>query len=124
MKEKGKLMLNGPMLWLAQTPAPTTQAPAGGGMFQTILFAGAIFAVLYFLILRPQKKKDQQRRELLSKVQRGQRIATVGGVYGEVESVKEEYVILLVDPERGTTLKFRRSAVHEILPEDSAEEKK
>jgi len=107
--------------------APAAQGPAaspGAGLFQTVAFAGAIFAVLYFLILRPQRKKDQQRKEMLSKVERGQRVVTIGGIYGEVQTVKEEYCILLVDGERGTTLKLRRSAIHEILPQESEEEGK
>lgn len=104
------------------TPAPAPSA--GFEMIKTLLFAGAIFAVLYFLILRPQRKKDQQRKEMLSKVQRGQRVVTIGGIYGEVQTLKEEYCILLVDAERGVTLKLRRSAIHEILPQDSGEEEK
>jgi preprotein translocase subunit YajC len=105
---------------VAPAPAPS----AGFEMVKTLLFAGAIFAVLYFLILRPQRKKDQQRKEMLSRVERGQRVVTIGGIYGEVQSIKEEYCILLVDAERGVTLKLRRSAIHEILPEDSGEEEK
>ena len=59
---------------------------------------------------------------------RGDQVVKIGGLFGEVDSVnfKEEYVILLVDSERGTTLKFRRGAIHEILTKDSgsAEDKK
>ncbi len=117
--------------------AATTAAPAGGGAggapsspFSPMFFVWiiAIFAIIYFMMIRPQKKKEQQRKEMLNKLERGAEVVTIGGLFGEVESVspKEEYVILLVDRERGTTLKFRRGAIHEILTpgSGSAEEKK
>jgi preprotein translocase subunit YajC len=116
-------MLNLTMPILAQAggaPSPTA-APPGGGMLQMVIFFGAVIAIVYFLMIRPQKKKEQQRKEMLNKIERGDEVVTIGGLFGEVESVnlKEEYVILLVDRERGTTLKFRRGAIHEILTKDS-----
>jgi preprotein translocase subunit YajC len=103
----------------AAPAAPAAQGPAS--MLPTLLFFGVIVAIVYFLMIRPQKKKESQRKEMLNKLDRGDQVVTIGGVFGEVESVnvKEEYVILLVDRERGTTLKYRRGAIHEILPKDS-----
>ena len=80
-----------PLMLLAQD---TPKRPGGG--YESIIFIVLIVVVLYFLILRPQKKKEKEHREMLSKVQRGDRVVTIGGVYGAVETVKEEYVILLV----------------------------
>jgi preprotein translocase subunit YajC len=96
----------------------------GGGMF--FVWIIAIFAIFYFLMIRPQKKKEQQRKNMLNKIEKGDHVVTIGGLHGEVESVKEDYVILLVDRENGHTLKFRRSAIQEILAKDSgsAEDKK
>ena len=111
------------LMILAQA-APAAPQSGGGSMLGTLIFAAAVFGILYFLILRPQKKKDQQRRDMLSKVEPGQNVVTIGGIYGEVKTVKDEYCILLVDPERGGTLKMRRSAVHEILAPDSGEDGK
>jgi preprotein translocase subunit YajC len=109
---------------MAVLPILLAAAPAapGGQMFQTLIFLGAIFAVAYFLILRPQKKKDQQRREMLSRVQRGDHVITIGGIHGEVAAVKDKYVILTVDSERGTTLKMTRAAVHNIVTDATSEE--
>jgi preprotein translocase subunit YajC len=106
----------------AGAPAGPAGAPNGGfEMLKMVVFFGAIIAIVYFLMIRPQKKKEQQRKDMLNKIERGDQVVTIGGVFGEVDSVnlKEDYVILLVDRERGTTLKFRRSAIHEILAKDS-----
>jgi preprotein translocase subunit YajC len=89
---------------------------------QTLFFLGAIFAIAYFLILRPARKKDQQRRDMISRVQKGDRVVTIGGIYGEVVSVKDKFVIITVDPESGATLKMTRAAVHNIVTEASSEE--
>ena len=129
-------MLSLAMPILAQAGTSAAQSGTGGGAggaggaFSPMFFVWiiAIFAIIYFMMIRPQKKKEQQRKEMLSKLERGEQVVTIGGLFGEVESVnlKEEYVILLVDRERGTTLKFRRGAIHEILSKDSgsAEDKK
>jgi len=98
------------------------QAPKGkGGGYEGIIFIVLIFAVLYFLMIRPQKKKEQQRKAMLKQVERGNRIVTIGGINGEVVSVKEDTVIILVDRESGATLKMGRSAIHRILSDDSDE---
>src|SRR3972149_2353254 len=94
-----------PFVLLAQE----TPKPRGGG-YESIIFIVLIVVVLYFLILRPQKKKEKGHREMLSKIQRGDRVVTIGGIHGEVENVKERHVILLVDRERGTTLNVDRRA--------------
>ncbi len=121
------LSLAMPILAQAAGTGSTTGGAAGGA--PPSLFGGpgffiwiiAIFAIIYFMMIRPQKKKEQQRKEMLNKLERGAEVVTIGGVFGEVESVnsKEDYVILLVDRERGTTLKYRRAAIHEILAQGS-----
>ncbi len=95
---------------------------AQGGLGETLIFVALIFGVLYFLILRPQKKKERQRKEMLSDIKRGDRVVTIGGIQGELTGVKEHHVILLVDPERGTSLKINRSAVHRVITRESDEE--
>lgn len=102
--------------------AAAGQGPGGQQLIMTIIFFAAIFFIMQFLIFRPQKKKEQQRRDMLSKVQRGDKVVTIGGIHGEVISVKDKYVVLLVDAERGTTMKFSRHAVHNIVTDETSDE--
>ena len=111
--------------------AGTSSAPTGGGPGispVSIICILGIVAVFYFMIFRPEKKRKQQHSDMLNKLERGDQVVTIGGLYGEVQTVspKEDYVILLVDRERGTTLKFRRAAIQAVVTKDSgsAEEKK
>ena len=107
------------LLLLAQEEAPTGGGSSLGGMLIPILL---IFAVLYFLILRPQRKKEKQRTEMLKQIRKGDRIVTIGGIHGEIQTIKGNNVILLVDAEGRTTLKVSRQAVHRILTDDSDED--
>ena len=111
-------------MFLAQT-AQDVPAQAPGGLVQMLpmlFLLGSFFAVFYFLFLRPQKKKDQERKAMLDKVQKGDRVMTIGGIYGEVVAVKENYVLVQVDKERGTTLKVGRTAINNVVTTDSAEQ--
>jgi preprotein translocase subunit YajC len=85
-------------------------APAGG-MEQIVSFAPfiLIIAIFYFLIIRPQNKKQKETQKMLSALKKGDRVVTVGGVHGTISSVKENSVVLKVDD--NVKIEFSRSAV-------------
>ena len=55
-----------------------------------------IFVVFYFLLIRPQKKKDKKVKEMLNALKAGDRICTIGGIYGTIVSIKDDTVTLAV----------------------------
>jgi preprotein translocase subunit YajC len=92
-------------------------APAGGeGSAGSSLFSFlplvAIIAIFYFLILRPQNKKQKETQKMLSALKKGDRVVTIGGVHGVIQSVKESTVIVKVD--ENTKLEFNRSAISSV----------
>jgi len=103
----------------APGPAP---APQGARSADPMLWLLPILLVVvfYFFMLRPQKKREQQRKQMIEQLQRGDRVVTIGGIHGEVLSIKEQHVILLVDPERRATLKVNRSAIHRVDVKDAS----
>lgn len=110
---------------LAQTAAPTTQsAPQPGNPLQmllTFLFIGIIF---WFLLLRPKQKEQKQRAQMLSGVKKYDKVMTIGGVIGTVMEVRDEEIIVKVDDNTNTRIKFTRGAIQRILtPSDSEKEK-
>ena len=109
-------------MFLAETTTEAPPAGLGGGPFMLMIWLVLIAGVFYFLVMRPQKKKDQERKAMLSKVQKGDRVMTIGGIYGEVVAVKENYVLVQVDKERGTTLKVGRTAINNVVTTESAEQ--
>jgi preprotein translocase subunit YajC len=86
--------------------------------------------IFYFLIIRPQNKKQKDAKKMIEAVKKGDKVVTVGGVHGVVSSVKDGTVIVKVD--ENTKIEFSKSAISavtakgeiEATPEKSAEEKK
>ena len=73
------------------------------------VFLILLFAMFYFLIIRPQRKRQQRHKELMDALQPGDRIITIGGIHGKIESITEENIILKV--ESGATIRMARNAV-------------
>lgn len=74
-------------------------APGGGGEgsgFVTIMPLLAMFAIFYFLLIRPQQKKQRKHREMLQTLKKGDRVITQGGIHGTVMKVKEDIVVLQI----------------------------
>jgi preprotein translocase subunit YajC len=72
----------------------------------------AIFAIFYFLIIRPQSKKQKETQKMLSALKKGDKIVTIGGIHGVIQSIRENTVIVRVD--ENTKLEFSRSAVSNV----------
>ena len=72
--------------------------------------------IFYFLLYRPQKKQQKQRNELLNSLKKGQKAVTIGGIYGEITSVSEDFVTLQI-PEK-TQIKLTRSGIARVLGKD------
>jgi preprotein translocase subunit YajC len=69
------------------------QAQGGGGM-ESIIMLLAMFAIFYFLLIRPQQKRAKQHKEMVDAIKAGDQVVTVGGVHGKVVSVQEKVVNL------------------------------
>jgi len=99
-------------------------AAGGGNPLMTFLPFVAIIAIFYFLIIRPQNKKQKETQKMLSQLKKGDKIVTIGGIHGTIQTVKEQTVIVKVDEE--TKLEFSRSAISTVLTaakEDKSENK-
>jgi preprotein translocase subunit YajC len=87
---------------------------SGGGMggIMTFLPFVAIIAIFYFLIIRPQNKKQKETQRMLSALKKGDRVVTIGGIHGTIQTVKESTVIVKVDD--GVKLEFGRNAISSV----------
>ena len=95
---------------LAQTPAPA--APTGGGGLNSILgFLPIIliFAVLYFLMILPQQRRQKKHTQMLEGIKRGDRIVLGAGIHGIVSNVKEQTFMVKIS--EGTDIEVDKSAV-------------
>lgn len=72
-----------------------------------------IFAIFYFMIIRPQQKREKDRRNMLSNLREGDEVITVGGIYGKVLNIKEDVITLDVGDK--IKIKVSRSAIGSVI---------
>ncbi len=82
------------------------------------IYVVGFIAIFYFLAVRPQQKQRKAHEQLINSVKRGDRIVTIGGVFGTVKRVEEGLVVVEID--KGVNIKVARRAIAEIA---SAEQK-
>lgn len=87
----------------------------------TLLMFALIIGIFYFLILRPQQKKQKERQKMLDAVKKGDKIVTAGGLHGTVAGLDDK--TLLIQVADNVKMKFDRSAVATILKEGESEAK-
>ena len=97
----------------AMAPAPGGGGN-GGGILSILPLMIGMFAIMYFLIIRPQQKQRREREHLLRAIKKGDRVVTSGGLYGTVVGLSEHTVTLKVADQ--VKLDFERSAIGRIVP--------
>jgi preprotein translocase subunit YajC len=95
-------------------PAFAQGAPAAGGGMESIILIVLMFAVLYFLMIRPQMKRAKEHKTLLEGLQKGDEVITAGGLVGRISKINESYVTLEVSS--NVEVQVQRPAVQLVLP--------
>ena len=94
------------------------QAPSGGGNGGGILsilpLMVGMFAIMYFIVIRPQQKQKREREAMLGAMKKGDRVVTTSGIHGTVAGMDEQTVVLRVGDQ--VKLTFDRAAVARIIP--------
>ena len=78
--------------------APAGQAPAGGGWSLWLMLA-LMFVVMWFFMIRPQRKQQKELEKFRNALKRGDKVVTIGGIYGTVDEIKDKSVLIKVDGE-------------------------
>ncbi len=86
---------------------------AGGGLLSLLPFL-AIFAVFYFLLIRPQQKRAKEHKAMIASIAKGDEIVTNGGTLGKVMEVGENF--LTVEVSTGVSIKVQNGAVAQMMP--------
>ncbi len=108
-------------------PTAGTEGAASGSSsspFPMLIIMGVMIVAMYFLTIRPQKKKQQEEQKLRDAVQIGDEITTIGGINGRVVTVKEDSIVLETGADR-TKMKIMRWAIqtNNTANDRAAEEK-
>ncbi|WP_409341627.1 preprotein translocase subunit YajC [Paenibacillus sp. MBLB4367] len=103
-------------------------ADAAGGSSPNMLLSlwplALMFVVLYFLLIRPQQKRQKTRSSMLNQVKKGDKVVTIGGLHGTIIELTDDIVVLRVND--ATKMTFDRSAINSVSQASpaAAEEKK
>lgn len=100
---------------LLQAAAPA--AGAGGSMASSLIFFAALFGIMYFLMIRPQQKRQKELQKMLASLQVNDKVITSSGIYGRVVSLKpdKDIVVVEIDDTNHIKVDFQRSAIVSIL---------
>ena len=88
-------------------------APQGAGWIQFV-FLGLIFVVFWFLMIRPQMKRQKEHRQMVEKLAKGDEVITSGGIAGRIEHIGEGFIT--VEIAQGTAVKLQKGAITAVLP--------
>ncbi len=84
-------------------------AEGEASIWPMLIFVVLLFGLMYFVMIRPQRKRQQEHRHLIEELKRGDRVVTAGGIYGVIESISEDSVTIKV--ESGTTMRVAKGSV-------------
>jgi len=98
---------------LTTTQATSTATGTTGtdwfSQYGMIIFLVVIFAIFYFLMIRPQRRRQKEQQEMMQNLQKGDKVITAGGIYGTIDSLSEDSVV--IKTEGGGTLRVARGSV-------------
>lgn len=93
--------------------AAPTAAPGGGGM-QFIIMMVVLFGLMYFMMIRPQMKRQKELKKMISELAKGDEVITNGGMIGRIEVMDESFISLEVAP--NVSVRVQRQAISAVLP--------
>lgn len=104
----------------AVTSTASAGTSAGGflGSFGTLIPMILIIVLLYFIMIRPQRKKEKELKAQLDAMKVGDKVVTIGGICGKVVKIKDDYVFIesgnVGTPDEKSVLKFERNAIKTV----------
>jgi preprotein translocase subunit YajC len=93
--------------------AEAAESPGAASYLTTFLPFILMFAVLYFLLIRPQQKRSKTRTSMLSQLKKGDKVTTIGGMHGTIVEITDDIIVLRVNDV--TKLTFDRSAINAVV---------
>ena len=102
--------------------APGADPAAGSAsIVPTLITFGLVFVIFYFLIIRPQNKKQKETKSMLASLKKGDKVVSIGGIHGTIQSIKDDTVVLRIDA--NTKLTFSRSAISNVAEQSRPSKK-
>ncbi|MHC4322778.1 MAG: preprotein translocase subunit YajC [Planctomycetota bacterium] len=94
---------------------PLKRSPFGGTQ---IIFLGLMFVLMYMILFRGPRKKQQQHKQMVQSLTKNDKIQTIGGIIGTVVDIREDEITLKIDESNNTKIKILRSAIGRNMSKD------
>ncbi len=107
MNHGGEKLINLISVAYADGPAPSM----GAGGIDMFVMIGVMILIFYFLLIRPNQKKEKERKQMIDNLQKGDKVLTSGGIYGVVVNVKSEEEIVVLKIADGAKVEFAKVAI-------------
>ena len=104
------------MFLISDAMAEGASSPAGGG-YEMFIMVGIFFAIMYFMIIRPQSKRHKEHQKLIGSLSKGDEVETNGGMLGKITKVGDNS--LQIEVSEGVTIKLQKNSISKVLPKGS-----
>jgi len=84
--------------------------------FISVLYIVGLFAILYFLMIRPQQQRQKKHQEMIRSIKTDDKVITIGGIYGSIVKIKEDSVVLQVA--ENVRIEFLKSAISQVVSKE------
>jgi len=99
------------------TPAVRQRSPFGGS---PLILIGLMFLLMYFVLFRGPRKKQQQHKQMVQSLQKNDRVRTIGGIIGTVVDIKDDEITLKVDESNNTKIKVTPGSIGKNISKDKS----
>ncbi len=98
---------------LVAEAAPTAAENGTGQLINIVVMIGIVVAIMYIFMIAPQRKREKHRRQMLSALDKGDEVVTIGGLRGTITKLSEEEVVIEVD--KNVNMTFSRGAIASVV---------
>jgi preprotein translocase subunit YajC len=115
---RGACIRAGASMFISNAFAQSAGAVSEGGSMMSIVFMIAIFVVFYFLLIRPQAKRQKEQKAMIQSLNKGDEVVTVGGMVGKITELSDQYLTLQIAMinDKAVEVSVQRAAVQMPLP--------
>ena len=99
----------------------TTSASGSGSMIMKVVWLAVMFAIMYFLMIRPQKKEQKRLSSMINEMEVGDAVVTTSGFYGIVIDITEEDVVVEFGNNRNCRIPMKKAAITQVEKQEKAE---
>jgi len=101
-----------------KAPGSPDQVPRSPSLIDTLVPLLLIGLIFYFIVIRPQRRQQKEKQQMIASLQKNDRVLTQGGIFGTVTALGETEVTLKIDDSNNTKIKLARSAIAGVIKRD------